>query len=52
MAPIELTPKVYKRVLASFTPFQAKESVDKYIAENRRKYSSSAKTLFMDGETF
>ena len=48
----ELTKRAYKRLLQALTPAEATSRVDKWIAENRKKYSSSGKTLFMDGETY
>ena len=46
----ELTKKAYKRLLQAFTPEEAKISVNKWIDDNRKKYSSSTKKVFMDGE--
>ena len=52
MDPQELTPKAYKRLLRAFTPAQAKTSVDKWIAEHRKDYSSTNKKLLIDGKFY
>ena len=48
----ELAPKAYKRLLKSFTPAQAKISVDKYIADHRKDYSSTNQKLYIDGRAY
>ena len=49
---VELTPKVYKRMLREFTPAQAKITVDKWIAKHRKDYSSSNKKLWLGTSIF
>ena len=48
----ELTKKAYNRLLRAFTPEEAKTTVNKWIADNRGKYSSSNKRLYVDGEVY
>ena len=48
----ELTPKAYKRLLKAFTPTEAKITVDKFIAENRNKYSNTNQKLYLDGTAY
>ena len=48
----ELTPKTYKRLLKAFTPAEAKESVDKWITDHRKDYSSSNNKLYIDGRAY
>ena len=48
----ELTPRAYKRLLKAFTPEQAKISVEKWIDDNRKKYSSTNEKVYIDGDVF
>ena len=48
----ELTPRAYKRLLKAFTPQQAKISVEKWIDDNRKKYSSTNEKVYIDGDVF
>jgi len=48
----ELTKRAYNRLLRAFTPEEAKTTVNKWIDANRKKYSSSLKKLYIDGEVY